>query len=186
MRTNLFNDKRSKKLVLIAHCILNQNAISDETATHAGSMNEIIDLLQLQNIGIFQMPCPELQCLGLDRNDVLGGSREVVQENSRIRMAMDQEKAIETLNMLVKQLIHQISEYLKYGFDIIGIIGINRSPSCGVETTSKEGAEIAGQGVFIEALQQEFSKRKLHLKFIGIKASEPEEATERVKKLIGL
>ncbi|CAG8999029.1 MAG: hypothetical protein CENE_00993 [Candidatus Celerinatantimonas neptuna] len=30
----MFEDKRSKKVVLIAHCLLNQNAISDGTADY--------------------------------------------------------------------------------------------------------------------------------------------------------
>lgn len=30
----MFNDGRSKKVIFIAHCLLNQNAISDGTAVY--------------------------------------------------------------------------------------------------------------------------------------------------------
>ena len=39
-------------------------------------------------VGVVQMPCPELCCLGLDRGDPNGGERPVVVENTRIRRAM--------------------------------------------------------------------------------------------------
>ena len=31
------------------------------------------------------MPCPELHCLGLDRNNIYGGEINVLIENTRIR-----------------------------------------------------------------------------------------------------
>jgi len=37
----------------------------------------------------------------------------------------------------------------KHGFEIIGIVGINSSPCCGVDTTSDYDAEISGQGAFV-------------------------------------
>ena len=73
----------------------------------------------------------------------------------------------------------------KYGFDIKGVVGINRSPSCGVETTSKDNQEVSGEGVFIEALCKELKKEKISVKIAGIKASNPEEAVKAVQKLIG-
>jgi predicted secreted protein len=66
----LFNDTRSKSIVFIAYCILNQNSISDGTASYPGYMKEILELLISYDLGIIQMPCPELHCLGLDRENI--------------------------------------------------------------------------------------------------------------------
>ncbi len=40
----MFTDKRSKRVIFVAHCILNQNAISDGTADYPGSHVDIIAL----------------------------------------------------------------------------------------------------------------------------------------------
>jgi hypothetical protein len=41
----MFIDHRSKRIVLVAHCILNQNAISDGTAHFPGSFRDVVDTL---------------------------------------------------------------------------------------------------------------------------------------------
>ena len=77
----MFTDKRSKRVIFVAHCILNQNAISDGTADYPGSHVDIIRTLLDAQVGIIQMPCPELCCLGLDRGNILGAESPVVVEN---------------------------------------------------------------------------------------------------------
>jgi predicted secreted protein len=180
----MFNDARSKKLIFIAHCVLNQNSISDATADFPGSIVEIVQLLAASGIGIVQLPCPELCCLGLDRGDPAGASRPVVVENTRIRAAMQTAPAAAKLDRLVDHAACQILEYRKHGFQILGVVGINRSPSCGVQTTSKDNKEVEGEGVFIEALRKELEHSGVRLKFAGIKASELPKALETVRSLI--
>ena len=180
----MFTDARSKTVVFVAHCILNQNSISDGTADYPGVIREILELLCASDVGIVQLPCPELICLGLDRGYVYGRASPVVEENTRIRGMMGSDYATGKLKRLVNDVVLQISEYLKHGFKITGIVGINRSPSCGVETTSNDDVEVEGEGVFIEALRKELDKKGIKLKMVGIKASEPEEAVKTVRDLI--
>jgi predicted secreted protein len=180
----MFTDKRSKSIVFVAHCILNQNAISDGTATYPGSVKEIMNLLSTSDIGIVQMPCPEFMCLGLDRGNINGGTSPILEENTRIRTKMSQKPAAKKIRTMVQNLIFQISEYQGYGFDIRGIIGVNRSPSCGVETTSKNNQEVEGEGVFIEALRRELKKNRIQIKIVGIKAFEPDKMVQTIKNLI--
>ena len=182
----MFTDARSKAVVFVAHCVLNQNSISDGTADYPGSIREILELLCASDVGIVQLPCPELICLGLDRGNVYGSASPVVEENTRIRGMMGSDSAAEKLKRLVDDVVLQISEYLKYGFEIRGIVGINRSPSCGVETTSKDNMEVEGEGVFIETLRNELDIKGIKIKMVGIKASEPEEAVETVRELIAV
>jgi predicted secreted protein len=180
----MFTDARSKTILFMAHCLLNQNSISDGTAVYPGAVKHIIALLLESGIGIVQLPCPELMCLGLDRGDQNGAASPVIVENTRIRKALEQKPALEKLNALIAPLAFQISEYQKFGFNIRGIVGINRSPSCGVETTSRDNREVAGRGVFMEALRLELEKKNLHLKMVGVKDSEPEKSLQIVKLLI--
>jgi predicted secreted protein len=181
----MFDDKRSKKVIFLAHCLLNQNSISDSTADFPSQFNEVIHFLMENEIGMIQLPCPELTCLGLDRGDINGYTRPVIEENTRIRKMMCQKNNLEKIQVLVQSAVYQITEYLKNGFDIKGVIGINRSPSCGVETTSKDSSEINGQGIFIEVLQDELKKQNIQLDFIGVKTSEPEKAINDIKNLFG-
>jgi predicted secreted protein len=180
----MFTDARSKTILFVAHCLLNQNSISDGTATYPGSVKKIIELLFESGIGIVQLPCPELMCLGLDRGNIYGGKSTVLVENTRIRAALTQKTAAVKLQALIEPLVFQISEYLKYGFEIRGIVGINRSPSCGIETTSQSNQEVAGPGVFMEALRRELEKNGIHLKLVGVKDSEPEKSIQAVQSLI--
>jgi predicted secreted protein len=180
----MFTDKRSKKLLLLAHCILNQNAQSDGTSPYGGTLTELIAWLNTTGVGIIQIPCPELHCLGLDRGDKEGGTRPVVIENSRIRHELEQNKPQATLQALLEPLVYQIEEYLKYGFEIKGMVGVNRSPSCGVDTTSKANKETPGQGVFVQALQEVLTQKGIEIPFVGIKAAEPQKALSTVQKLV--
>ncbi len=181
----MFTDARSKRVLFVAHCILNQNSISDGTATSPASVKEIVELAGASQVGIVQMPCPELMCLGLDRGNVAGSASPVVEENTRIRRAMRRGPAAARLRPLVRQVVFQIAEYRKYGFDVRGIVGINRSPSCGVDTTSDDNREVEGEGVFIEALHRELERNGLSVAMVGIKDYEPEKAVEAVRDLIG-
>jgi predicted secreted protein len=176
----MFEDNRSKKIILAAHCILNQNSISDGTADFPSQFSEVLDILEENNIGIIQLPCPELMCLGLDRKDKNGASHELLEENSRIRNLMQTEANIEKMNKLAEQIIFQVEEYKKYGFEIIGLIGINRSPSCGVETTSINSKEENGKGVFIEKLLSELAAKGILLNTIGVKTNRVEESVNKV------
>lgn len=182
----MFNDGRSKSVVLVAHCILNQNAISDGTASFPGCIKELVELLQVSNVGIIQMPCPELHCLGLDRGNVDGGSTPVVEENTRIRKLLSQNPATEQIEHLAQEITWQLLEYQKYGFEIKGIVGVNRSPSCGVDTTSKHNQEVVGEGIFIEALRHELQENNIQVKIVGIKAFEIEKAVLTVKALLDI
>lgn len=41
----MFTDGRSKKVIFLAHCLLNQNAISDGTAVYPAAFRELVQLL---------------------------------------------------------------------------------------------------------------------------------------------
>lgn len=178
----MFEDGRSKKVVLIAHCILNQNAISDGTAIYPAAFQDVVDILLKANIGIIQMPCPELCCLGLDRGNVHGAESPVTVENTRIRKEMQREEADRKLNMLAGYVTSQILEYYKHGFHVVGIIGADRSPNCGVNTTSDYDMEISGKGLFMEKLNSSLVGEGLFVPMIGIKSIE--DGLEKIRGII--
>ena len=93
----MFEDKRSKQLLLVAHCFLNQNAKIDRCAHYPGMINEVV-----------------------------------------------------------------------------GVIGINGSSTCGVETTWANDQEEPGPGVFLQLLQAACHWHNIALPLRGSKASEPQ------------
>lgn len=168
----LFTDGRSRKVVFIAHCLLNQNAISDGTAVFPAAFRNVIDAYLDKDVGIVQLPCPELCCLGLDRGNIHGAESPVTEENTRIRKAMETDDMKKQLSQLVDYVMKQITEYHRHGFEIEAIIGANRSPNCGVETTSDNDREIDGKGLFMEELHRRLEAEKLEIPMFGIKASD--------------
>ena len=145
---------------------------------------EILRTVLDARVGVVQLPCPELCCLGLDRGDPKGGERPVVAENTRIRRAMGQPEASARLRELTDQVVWQIREYQKHGFAVLGIVGVDRSPCCGVNTTSDQDRELPGRGVFIASLRAALESAGLTVPVIGIKPSAP-EALDRVRSLLG-
>ena len=125
----MFTDIRSKRVIFLPHCILNQNAISDGTAGYPAAHADVVRALLDAQVGIVQMPCPELCCLGLDRGDPRGAERPVVVENTRIRAALGTSEAAARLDRLVDHVMLQIQEYRRHGFTIVGIVGSTAPPA---------------------------------------------------------
>lgn len=178
----MFTDGRSKKVIFLAHCLLNQNAISDGTAVCPAAFGELIQLLLDHEVGIVQMPCPELCCLGLDRGDVRGAERPVVEENTRIRRAMEEDGPRQKREALADLVAEQVQEYHKHGFQVLGIVGANRSPNCGVETTSDFDREVEGQGAFMDAIAQRLEAAGISVPMLGLKGSD--DAAQKVAALL--
>lgn len=178
----MFTDGRSKKVVFIAHCFLNQNAISDGTAVYPAAFKKVIEVFLNLDIGIIQLPCPELSCLGLDRGNIHGVDCPVIVENTRIRKEMQKTDVNILFTNLINQVMQQVLEYHKYGFEIIGIIGANRSPNCGVDTTSDNNLEIKGKGLFMEELSKRLSLEHLSIPMMGLKSTD--DVVANIKTLL--
>ena len=178
----MFTDGRSKKVIFLAHCLLNQNAISDGTAVCPAAFGELIQLLLDREVSVVQMPCPELCCLGLDRGDVHGADRPVVEENTRIRRAMEKDGPRQKREALADLVAEQVQEYHKHGFQVLGIVGANRSPNCGLETTSDFDREVEGRGAFMEAIAQRLEAAGISVPMLGLKR--PDGAAQKVAALL--
>ena len=178
----MFTDGRSRRVVFLAHCLLNQNAISDGTAEVPAAHREILRTVLDARVGVVQLPCPELCCLGLDRGDVHGADRPVVEENTRVRRAMEKDGPRQKREALADLVAEQVQEYHKHGFQVLGIVGANRSPNCGVETTSDFDREVEGRGAFMEAIAQRLEAAGISVPMLGLKS--PDGAAQKVATLL--
>jgi predicted secreted protein len=180
----MFTDARSKKVILVAHCVLNQNAKIDRCARYPGAMRELADCLLQSGVGIVQMPCPELMHLGLDRQADASLPATIESEDNRVALRMAEAEAGALCARLAEDVAWQVREYLKSGFEVAGIVGINGSPTCGIETNWSQDREPPGPGVFIRALGERLLRDGIRLPARGVKAAHPEAAVAAVRPLL--
>jgi len=180
----MFADKRGKKVVLLAHCILNQNAKIDRCAHYPGMLLEVVSALIAAGVGVIQMPCPELLYLGLDREAEHGAVTTVESEDSRVAGRMQDDAAQALCRRLANDLVQQVEDYQKHGFEVIGVVGINGSPTCGVEIGWSTTGETHDPGEFIQTLREELDKKGISLPMRGIKAYEPSHVTSTLAALL--
>lgn len=180
----MFTDARSKKVILVAHCILNQNAKIDRCARYPGAMREVTQALLDAGVGIIQMPCPELLYLGLDRQAEKDKETTIESEDDRVGVLMNKTVSKVLCGKISYDLIYQIKQYQLNGFTVVGMLGINGSPTCGVETTWEDGKETAGSGIFIKIFKEECADQGVNIPIRGIKAQDPQGAFETMKELL--
>jgi hypothetical protein len=60
-------DPRSHRIVAVIECILNQNARDRGAATYRAINHAVLQLCQKHELGLLQIPCPEMQFLRLRR-----------------------------------------------------------------------------------------------------------------------
>ena len=166
-----FDDARSKKVMFVAHCILNQNARINTCAYTPAAIPKIPECLLRRNIAIIQMPCPELACLGLGR----GGPEQIYDQ-----LSTPGDRRY--LRSIARDVVYQAMQYRKQGFRVLGVLGIDGSPSCGVDITYYSG-EKPGKGAFIEELTQALADAKLDFPVKGVMDAKPDEAETLIATL---
>ena len=139
-------DKRSGKIALIAHCIINQNSRAQGLAERSSTITEILGFLMHNKIGIIQMPCPELIYAGILRQP---------QTKEQYNNAMFRRHC----RKIAKDIANQVREYQKCGIKLKFVIGVDGSPSCGVSKTS---------GILIEELRSALHDGGISAPFCGI------------------
>ena len=173
----LFSDKRSKKVALVANCIINQNAKVDGFAIYPAMVQGFVNLLEKYDFGIEQMPCPEMYTAGIRR------WWQVSEQYSTAGY-------IRNYNFLGNLVLDLVEDYLRSNF-IVVLIGIDGSPSCGVDLTDTDrnncwigsptlnyikGDNVTKKGAapFIEVLKKQIKNRNLpNIPMIGLPMDVP-------------
>ena len=159
-----FKDCRSGKVVWVPHCALNQNARLAGCAELPAAVEKLIAGLMERRIGAVQLPCPELMVIGLDRGHV------------QIRSALSSRPAQAALREMARDVVYQIRQYRHAGAAVLGVLGKNGSPACGVETTSRPQGPCKGSGAFIEELAAELARQEVDVPVVGTLDAEPAAA----------
>ena len=108
-----------KKIVVVSHCILNQNAVVNGWERARGAYTIAKYILE-KGVGLIQLPCPELLCMGLER----------------AAMSYEDYNSIEGYRKrcldLLEPVITQLKMYKESNYKYLGVIGINESPNCSI------------------------------------------------------
>ena len=161
-------DKRSGKIVVVSHCMLNVHCLEDDLAIYPGMEEEIINLLLSKGVGIYQIPCPEIELSGIFRKALPKESYE----HHKIR---------EVYKNLARKTGDTLKWYLKKGYEIVAVIGAEGSPTCGIDFVGKwkdnlKGKKefprdiefVPGRGVFFEEFEKVLHEMNLQPTWIGI------------------
>lgn len=164
---------RAKKIVIVSHCILNQNCVVKPYAKNGEHFLGFIKSLLNQNIGIVQLPCPEMALLGLKRW-------------GHVKDQLSYPGFLEASKSMLYPVLSMVEEYLSNGYSIDGVYGIAGSPSCGVNKTCRANWEgeascyknlddilsrvklVEESGVFIEVFQKLLEEKNIDLKFYDV------------------
>lgn len=168
-----------EQILFVNHCFLNDATKLKFRAEESQSRERqkkrtILHNLLDNNIEIIQLPCPEFIIYGSNR----WGHASTQFDTPHFR---------ETSRKMLKPFVMQIQEYLQNPdrFEIIGVVGINGSPSCGVNFTyaGEWGGELSNPklsetlekiekvespGIFMEVFQEMLAEKDITLPFYAI------------------
>ncbi|MCP4119005.1 MAG: hypothetical protein GY737_27120 [Desulfobacteraceae bacterium] len=165
--------KRSRQIIVVCHCLLNANAKIHPLANYAGVKEEVMLPCLKQGAGIVQLPCPETTYLGMNRWGM------TVEQ-------YDNPGYVNHCRRILEPSLDEIQAFHSAGYEIICVIGVDGSPSCGVNQTCTgfHGGEISsmetlapqidalklvnGQGVFIREFKALLEQRNISLTFHGV------------------
>lgn len=189
-------DERGRKVIFLSHCLLNENTRYLGGAFRKAGIDELIDNLQEKGIGIVQMKCPEQKTWGgVLKRDMLMGygiNGTLLNVFRKPYMMFFLWKTRRSFRNIAKEVVSEIKDYIDSGFNVVGIVGIKGSPSCGVSAALdlKKSAQFAADldlstlnrryfnencykkcmlnesGLFVNALRKELLSKNLKVKFL--------------------
>ncbi len=132
-------DSRSRRVMLVSHCLLNENTRYAGGATRPGAVAEMIDEVTAAGCGIHQLPCPERLAWGgvLKRHSLRlyqskGGPLYPIR---RVLLTVFIWWTKAVYKRLARRVARDVADYERGGITVDGIVGVGASPSCGVTTT---------------------------------------------------
>lgn len=181
--------KRKKEMVILCHCILNGNAKVEGISSYSGAIESVVSFFIQKGVGIIQLPCPEMTMYGIRRW-------------GHVKEQFDTPYFRRHCKEIFQPYLEQIKDYTKNGYTILGLIGLEGSPSCGVSETCAGywGGEIMDAsniqnkmntlkmvqdpGVFIEEIKKELLSEGINIPLIGINEMKPDNSFEKIKNIL--
>lgn len=188
-------DSRGRRILVVAHCVLNENARVQGGAFHPGGDDGIIDQAQRAGVGIVQLPCPEQASWGGVQRPrmwvMLGKKGTLLYRLRRPFLTAFRWQTKRVQRRLARDAVRVLRDFAENGYEIVGIVGIGGSPTCGVtrrldlsraveyvagvaperlvrDTFNRECARagvVPGEGWFVQELRRELRRWRLDVPF---------------------
>jgi predicted secreted protein len=188
-------DQRSGKVLVLSHCLLNQNVRYLGGAFHPGMVDEAVDQARRHGYGLYQLPCPEQRAWGgvLKRHllPAYGAEGTLRYRLRRLLLWLFIRYTNLRYRLLARRVARDVADYRRSGFVVAGIVGVAGSPSCGVRRTLElSGAVeamaacplaaldreafnreviaanvVAGEGLFVRQLRRALQRKGIQLPF---------------------
>ena len=212
-------DIRGKRVVFVNHCLLNQNTRAPGVAVREEAFTELIQILLSKGLGIEQLPCMESIVMGgvarksYDRflpllsRSIAGGWFPIIKPVIKAWLFNFQRLCKKE----AARVVDRIEDYIREEYTVLGVIGVNDSPTCGVTRTMNliefirrmvtagtlddvkmrqilQDTLIDGTSYFIGGIMKELKRRELDVKVVGFEpwAESPKDEAERVASLLNL
>ncbi len=167
--------ERSRKILFVSHCIFNQNAKAVGKEKASGSVRELVDILAESDVGVVQLACPQITFNGGSGIDRTPSTKETY-DNKAFRSHC---------RKIAKETLDQIEKYLRANYNVLGILGVEFSPTCAVYQLEKGGKKIGpGKGIFTEELENEMKKRNFQVPIVGANLNSLFATIEKVRALL--
>jgi len=158
---------KKEKIIFVSHCILNQY-VRKNLRNNLSSKNEILEVLLDSKIGINQLPCPEIEFNGKANVEFNTNSKEYK----------------EYCKKLSSKISKTIKKYLKANFDVVGILGVDFSPTCAVYRIS-DGKRIKfKKGILIEEIEKQMQKENFQVPIFSVNLNNVLPTVEKLNLLL--
>ncbi len=164
--------ERSKKIVFVSHCLLNQNAMAVGKEKSPGAVKDLIELLTQSGVGIVQLSCPQI-----DFNGGLG-------RKPKGKPQYDNKDYRSSCRKLSKSVLEQVEKYLRADYSVLGILGVEFTPTCAVHQLENGTRNTPGKGIFIEELEDEMRKKNFQVPIVGANLNNILATMEKIQALL--
>jgi len=160
-----------RRILLVSHCIINPHSKARGLASREkveASRKFLREALNDPDLGIIQLQCPESLYIGLDRRPASRSFYDTADFKKICREIAD-------------QAVKLVKEYEEKGVKAIAYVGIEGSPSCGVEWTHFKNDEAeGGMGIFTEILSEAMNNAGVRIALLGLPESEKYGSVEEI------
>lgn len=156
-------DGRGGRILLVIECLLNQNARDRGAATCPAMNRELVALCLDHDVGLLQIPCPEIRALEWGRERPAGQS---------IRQALDTPTGRSSCRELALETVARAAQYREAGMQVLGVVGGNEgSPGCAVHhaTESSAGPLQKRSGLLMQALREALDQCGLAIPLVPLR-----------------
>ena len=171
-------------ILVVSHCILNRSTRwwqrEKPIAKNRGMTIRILSIVARLRMGIIQLPCPEFT--------FCGNPRPPRTKDEYLELPGFREHCRKLAEEAAEELMNLIKNAKEPRIKILAVIGVERSPTCGVKCTPVGKGSfkryVEEEGIFIRMLNESLKKREIYVPFMGVDLDEPEKIAKKISRLL--